>query len=89
MMSARRDIEIGLDACIAKTLHQGFRSEILLTATTQIEIMNLTVKLVGTGEDAVVCLAYVKAEDGTAEGTHVRELIHVAQNHVKRLVSSP
>ena len=51
--------------------------------------MNLTVKLIGTGEDAVVCLAYVKTEDGTAEGSHVRELIHVAQNHVKCLVSSP
>ena len=89
VMSARRDIEIGVDSLFAETLHQGFGAEILLRAAAQIEVMHLLVELIGTGKDSVVGRLHIESEDGSAEGTHVREQVHVGENDVEGLVSAP
>ena len=89
VMSARRDIEIGVDSLFAETLHQGFGAEILLRAAAQIEVMHLLVELIGTGKDSVVGRLHIESEDGSAEGAHVGELVQIGQDDVESLVSAP
>ena len=89
VMGAWRDVKIGFDTTIAQALDQCFGAEILLRPTTQIEVVHLLVELIRTGEDSIIGGLYVKSEDGSAEGTHVGELVHVGQHHVESLVTTP
>lgn len=88
MMRTGRDVEVGLDTIVTQTLDQSFRAEVLLAAAAEIQVMNPLVELVRSGKHPMVCRLHVQSEDGTAEGTHPCELIHVVQDKVEGLVSS-
>ena len=63
MMRARRHIEVRLDAGLAQALHQRLRTEVLLRATTQEEVVHLLVELVRTREHTIVCRLHIQSED--------------------------
>ena len=51
--------------------------------------MDLFVQFVGFGEYAIIGRLDIEVEDGTTEGSEVRELIEVRQHHIEGLVTTP
>ena len=89
MMGAGRDVEVGFDARITQRIDQSLSTEVLFRTATQVQVMHLFVELIGTGEDSVVGRLDIQTEDGSAEGTHVGELVHIGQHNIERLVTTP
>ena len=85
-------IVVDIDAQRLEVVHRLLGLEHLVhafcTAHHQ-EIVYLLVKLIGPRKNAVVGRIDVQAEDSTAEGTDVRELVHVVQHYVEGLVPAP
>ena len=80
VVSTCRLVIVGVDAQSLEVVDEFLCAEHLIhsfRAAHHEEVVNLLVELVGTGEDTVVGCFGVKTEDGTAEGSHVGELVHV------------
>ena len=78
MIGACRLVILGFDTHRIEVVDEFLCTEHLVHAfcsTHHEEVVDLLVELVGTCEDTVVGSLEVEPEDGTAEGSHVRELI--------------
>ena len=89
MMCAGRLVEIYIDANSTKVLGKFFCSKVLFAATAEEQVVYLLVELCGIGEYAIVALLHVKSENGSAEGSHPSEFVHVGKNEVESLVTTP
>ena len=83
---------MGVDAHLVEILHHLLRTEHLvhaLCSTAHQEVVDLLVERLGIGEHTVVGGLQVEAEDGTAEGSHIGELVEVGEYDVEGLVATP
>lgn len=92
MGGARRLIVVGIDAHLVEVVHHFLGAKHLVhalgTAAHQ-EVVNLLVECLRIGEHTVIGSIQVETEDGTTEGSDVRELVEVGEYHVERLVTTP
>ena len=83
---------VGIDAHGIQALYHLLRAEHLVHAfcsTAHQEVVDLLVERLGVGEHTVVGGLQVEAEDGTAEGSHIGELVEVGEHDVEGLVATP
>ena len=92
MVSTCGLIVVSIDAQRLEVVHRLLGLEHLVHAfgtAHHKEIVDFLVKFVGTRKNAVVGRIDIQTEDGTAEGTDVREFVHIVQYYIEGLVPAP
>ena len=89
MAGTLRDRAVYLDAKTTQAVNNGLTLDEVLRTPVHIHVVNLLVELVCISEDTIVSGLYVEAEDSTAEGTHPGKLIHVVEDDIEGLVTTP